>query len=127
MALPSTLCCVVAPRPLVAPLQCLGRKIDLTEVATLTHNDRARDPAAPTRSERWAAYAANRSSGSIDAAICLAIAVLLAVTAALAHDLFMWGFVALMLVLALQYWERGGVKRLLARRDREIERLRSGE
>ena len=85
------------------------------------------DADAQTRSERWAACAAAHVSGPFGALVALAIAVLFAVEAVVYDDMYMWGFVATLAFVALMYWERGGTKRLLARRDREIESLRSGE
>ena len=80
-----------------------------------------------TPSERWAAWAAQHASGVIGTLLALAIAVALLALSAFRDALLLWGLGVVMLLVALAYWERSGFKRLLARRDEEIEQLRSGE
>ena len=72
-----------------------------------------------TRPERWAAYAASTAGSPWWSLVLVAMAV---VGFALSLDA---AFIVLPLFVALLYWERAGFKRLLTRRDAEIERLRS--
>lgn len=78
-------------------------------------------------SERWAAYVARHTGGVLVVLAAMALAVAFVVMAIVRDVPIAWGFGALWLLIALMYWERGGFKRLLARRDEEIEQLRSRE
>lgn len=86
------------------------------------HEDRP----ALTYAERWALYVARHASGPYwSPLVLLAIAVAFVVMALSRGVPVMWSLVVMWVFLALLYWERSGFKRALARRDTEIERLRS--
>lgn len=78
------------------------------------------DGATLTRSERWATYVVAHAANAVWPIVflCVALVLFLVVGDMLAGVLFVF--------LAAVYWERLGFKRLLARRDAEIRRLRSG-
>jgi hypothetical protein len=76
-----------------------------------------------TKAERWAASQAARIGGYSVAALVVSI-VPLAILARQDSG-FLWLIVPFWILAALRLWEGIGFKRLLARRDAEIERLRS--
>jgi hypothetical protein len=83
------------------------------------------DQAELTRGERWAKYVLRHASGSVGAVIALVVALSFAAVALSRGAPVLWPFAAIMVAISLLYWERAGFGRLLARRDAEIERLRS--
>lgn len=89
--------------------------------------DMLAEPGERNRAERWAEYVVDRASGGSWALGLVALAAAFYVVSDVWGDGHLPGLSTFLLAMAFMYWERGGFKRLLARRDSQIERLRSHE